>query len=312
MELTINKEYLSYTEWKETADTLHMYLQMAGKVKLERNDECPEWGHVRMFLTIDGLSTDLIPGETEPFSIHFNLRKNKVEFKSGSSETILPLQNDVSVADFYQSFTEALSRIGAPTKINVKPQEVPNPIDFTKDKVHHFYDQKAAVIWLNNMLFAYQGLMRFIAPFRGRVTYPSFYFGAMDLACCLYSGESAPYGSHDAISQYAFDERLFECGFWPGDDKHPEPAFYALPYPFMTTIGQNTNLLKPAKAVFEAANKEFLLNLKDVFTYKDPVKTVFEFCESSFLILQMMEPWRDLKQIVKPLDYPPQIKQQGS
>ncbi|MEG0993880.1 MAG: DUF5996 family protein [Bacteroidales bacterium] len=303
MDAMINKEFLSYTEWKETADTLHMYLQMAGKVKLERNDKSPEWGHVRMYLTIDGLSTDLIPGDIAPFSIHFNLRKNKVEFKCGNSEIIIPLQNDVSVADFYQSFMEALSQTGAPTKIDVKPQEVPNPIDFTKDKVHHTYDQKAAVMWLDNMLFAYQGLMRFIAPFRGRVTYPSFYFGAIDLACCAYSGESAPYASHDAISQYAFDERLFECGFWPGDDNYPEPAFYALPYPFMTAIGQNANLLKPSKALFDASKKEFLFNLKDAFSYKDPVKAVYDFCESSFLIQQMMEPWRDLKQITKPLDY---------
>lgn len=303
MDAMINREYLSYTEWKETADTLHMYLQMAGKVKLERNDPCPEWGHIRMYLTVDGLSTGLIPGDSAPFSILFNLRKNKVEFKYGDSEILIPLQNGVTVADFYQSFMEALSQLGAPTKIDVKPQEVPNPIDFTKDKVHHTYDQKAAMMWLDNMLFAYQGLMRFIAPFRGRVTYPSFYFGSIDLACCVYSGESAPYASHDAISQYAFDERLFECGFWPGDDSYPEPAFYALPYPFMISIGQNANLLKPSKAVFNASKKEFLFNLKDAFSYKDPVKAVCDFCESSFLIQQMMEPWRDLKQITKPLDY---------
>lgn len=304
MNSPINKTTLSYSEWKETADTLHMYLQMAGKVKVERNDKCAEWAHVRLYLTPTGLTTGLIPGNPEPFSICFNLRKSKVLFICGDREEIIELKNGVSVADFYKQFMAALDKLGVSTAIDTKPQEVADPIDFTKDSVHHTYDEHVVKIWLDNMLFAYSGLMRFIAPFRGKIIYPSFYFGTFDLSCCVYSGESAPYGIKSAISQFAFDERLFECGFWPGDASFNTPAFYALPYPFLSSIGSNEKLLKPAKAYFKPAKKEFLFTLEDAFSYKDPIKAVNDFCESSFLISQLSEPWKEIKWITKPLDYP--------
>ena len=45
----MNKKFLNYTDWQGTADTLHMYLQMLGKVKLMRCHQRPEWAHVRLY-----------------------------------------------------------------------------------------------------------------------------------------------------------------------------------------------------------------------------------------------------------------------
>ncbi|MFR7808909.1 MAG: DUF5996 family protein [Butyricimonas faecihominis] len=45
------------------------------------------------------------------------------------------------------------------------------------------------------------------------------------------------------ISDHAFDERYFECGFWPGDVNYPHPAFYRLPYPFSCDIKGNDHLI---------------------------------------------------------------------
>lgn len=50
----MDKDFLSYPDWQATADTLHLYLQMAGKVKLEHCYPEPEWGHIRMPLTVQG------------------------------------------------------------------------------------------------------------------------------------------------------------------------------------------------------------------------------------------------------------------
>ncbi|MEG1617155.1 MAG: DUF5996 family protein [Bacteroidales bacterium] len=301
----MDKIFLTFGEWKETAETLRLYLQMAGKVKLERCYPRPEWSHIRMYLTIDGLSTGIIPGDASPFSIHYNLRSHQVEFVSGGGSEVIKLVDELSVQEFYRLFMDALKKIGSPTAIDTMPQEIAGAIDFTKDDVHYTYNPKAATQWLENMLFAYQGLLRFLAPFRGKVNTPAYYFGAMDLSCTVFSGESRPYPKENAvISKYAFDEALFECGFWPGDPHDQIPSFFALPYPFISSISPYETDIWPKTAVFDSSKNEFFLNLKDVFNYPDPFNAVMEFCNSTFKISQLIHPWDNIDWITRPLGYP--------
>ena len=77
----MNKKFLNYTDWQGTADTLHMYLQMLGKVKLMRCHQRPEWAHVRLYLTVEGVSTGIIPGDDSPFEIQANFMKHLVIFR---------------------------------------------------------------------------------------------------------------------------------------------------------------------------------------------------------------------------------------
>ena len=72
------EEYRSYTDWQDTAHTVHLLLQMAGKVKVVRCDKRPEWSHIRLYLTLDGLSTGIVPCNESPFVIHFNFREDSI------------------------------------------------------------------------------------------------------------------------------------------------------------------------------------------------------------------------------------------
>ncbi|WP_455496988.1 DUF5996 family protein [Coprobacter sp.] len=300
----MNKSFLNYTDWQDTADTLHMYLQVAGKIKLARCEKRPEWAHARLYLTVDGLSTGLIPGNNALFEIFFNFRKHRVELRNGEGVSTMFLMKDgLSVADFYKHMNEALTLIGSPTNINVHPQEFYDPIAFDKDEIHHYYDEKAVLIFLDNLQFAYKAIQKFISPFRGKVNFPAYYFGTMDLSSIVYSGESAPFEKSGAISARAFDERSFECGFWPGDIYFPKPAFYVLPYPFISDIESNEAMLQPDKAVFISNKKEFFLTLEDAFSYPDSTDAVVRFFKSSFEIIQKIRRWEYLDWITKPLKY---------
>ena len=64
---------IDYNEWAETAYTLHMITQMMGKVKLARMPAQPEWGHVVLYFTAQGLTTGLIPNGENSFSVSLNL-----------------------------------------------------------------------------------------------------------------------------------------------------------------------------------------------------------------------------------------------
>jgi hypothetical protein len=48
---------LPYDEWRDTRDTLHMYTQVVGKLRLALSPFEPEWANVPLYVTARGLST---------------------------------------------------------------------------------------------------------------------------------------------------------------------------------------------------------------------------------------------------------------
>lgn len=301
----MNTKFLNYPDWQKTADTLHMYLQIVGKIKLQRCESRPEWAHARIYLTVDGLTTGIMPGNPYPFEIAFNLRKHQVEVHSNEGKYVaIPLRDGLSVARFYQQISVALKYIGSPTHINVCPQEFYDPVEFDLDEKHHSYDTEAVRLFLDNLLFAYRALMKFMAPFRGKINNPAYYFGTMDLSCTVYSGQPVPFSCPAArISAPAFDERYCEFGFWPGDFRQHQPSFYVLPYPFISDLESNESMLRPDKAFFVSEKKEFFLTLNDAFSYGNPIGAILEFLHSSFDILQEIKRWDNLDWIIHPLSY---------
>lgn len=301
----MDKRFLNYPEWQDTADTLHMFLQMAGKVKLERSFKRPGWAHVRLGLAIQGIGTGIVPAEDCNFEIYFNLAQHHVDVQNSlGKRSRIPLGDGLSVASFHQQLMAALDYIGTPTPINTTPQEFYDPIPFDQDHRHHAYDHEAVELFLANLHFAYRSLAGFLSPMRGKIDMPAFWFGTMDLSGNVFSGQPAPYSGSDPIGKNCYDERFCEVGFWPGDNKTPEPSFFALPYPFLASIGSYGSLLKPEKAQFLAQENEFLLSLEDVLAAPDPQQAVVDFCRSSFDILQRLDRWKDLDWITEPLTYP--------
>ncbi|UWX97804.1 DUF5996 family protein [Arthrobacter zhaoxinii] len=300
----MDKNFLTYPDWQATADTLHLYLQVAGKVKLERSYPEPEWGHVRMPLTVQGIGTGIIPGPAANFEIYFNLRQHHVDVQNSNYiRTRLELSDGLSVADFYRQLMGALDFIGAPTTINTEPQEFYDPVPFDADTKHATYDKHAVELFLDNLHFAHRSLGQFFGPVRGKVFAPSYWFGTMDLSGTIFSGQPEPYPGSGVIAVNCFDERFCEFGFWPGDPSSTEPAFYVMPYPFLSNIGSYGTMLAPQKAEFLTRSSEFILTLKDAFSYDDPQRAVVDFCRTSFDILQRMDPWGDIEWITQPLTY---------
>lgn len=221
-----------------------------------------------------------------------------------SDESFCGFGGRESVGDYYRQFMAALKQIDVPARIDVNSQEFYDPVDLDKDGKHRSYQKEAVLLWLDNMLFADRALNRFLAPFRGKVTCPAYYFGTMDLSCLVYSGEAAPWGREDKVMQYAFDEKCYECGFWPGDPNFPKPAFYGMPYPFVRDLQGNDKFLRPDKAFFKPEKQEFFFTLEDALNYPNPEKMVIDFCRSGFDLVQELSRWKNIDWITRPLDYP--------
>jgi len=89
-----------------------------------------------------------------------------------------------------------------------------------------------------------------------------------------------PTASGSRMMKEAYSHEVSSCGFWPGDVRFPEPAFYAYQVP--TPAGFAEKKIKPQRAIFDKNLGEFLLRYDDVRTAANPTGTILEFCQSAY------------------------------
>lgn len=290
-----------FSEWADTATTLHMILQMMGKVKLGRMHAQPEWNHALLQLTPNGFTTGLIPHGDSSFDISFDLRASVVSARCTTGLTAsFPVHDTQSVSAYYAAFMEMLAHIGHETKINRTPQEMTITTPFDEQTQAHAYDIAAAWDYYDTCVFAHNALLQFASPFRGKKILPTMFWGTFDMTTVLFSGVEHPFPGKGLIEQVAFDEQFVEFGFWPGDPNADDPSFFVLPYPFLEK-DLSGEKVSPKEAFYSTAKKEFFLSLKDVLSHENPAEVLRQFCEDTFRVVAKAEDWPSVEWFTKPL-----------
>jgi hypothetical protein len=119
---------LPYDAWKETRDTLHMWTQIVGKVRMELSPFLNHWWHVTLYVTPRGLTTSAIPYGGGTFEVTFDFIEHNLFMRTSEGTTrALPLIPR-SVASFYREFMDCLHALGIQVTINTLPSEVRSPI----------------------------------------------------------------------------------------------------------------------------------------------------------------------------------------
>jgi hypothetical protein len=272
---------LPYGEWRETRDTLHMYTQVVGKVRLAEAPMEPEWAQVPFYLTARGLTTSPIPWGEETFQIDFDFIDHQLRVDaSDGGRRVLALEAR-PVAAFYEEVLRMLRSLGIEVSIWPTPTEIPEPIPFPEDTRHATYDPEAAHRFWRVLAQVDTVFKAWRAPFRGRSTPVQFFWGTFDLAVARYSGRRAePPAGSDSIFRRAMDAEEVAMGLWPGDEKFPEPAFYSYTYP--KPAGIETASLRPDGAFWSEAMGEFLLRYEDVRRAESPREAILAFLESTY------------------------------
>jgi hypothetical protein len=135
---------LPFDEWRETADTLHMWTQIVGKIRLAQSPWLNHSWHVTLYVTPRGMTTGNIPHGQRTFSIDFDFIDHQLIIRSCDGDlATLPLEAQ-DTADFYHAVLRSLDGIGLPVAINTRPNEVENAIPFPEYRVHSSYDADAA------------------------------------------------------------------------------------------------------------------------------------------------------------------------
>jgi len=272
---------LPYEAWKETYDTLHMWTQIVGKVRMELTPLVNHWWNVTFYLTARGLTTSPIPYRSRTFEVDFDFIDHNlfIQTSEGISKAMPLIPR--SVADFYREFMEALRSLNINVTINTLPSEVTNPIRCDEDVVHASYDPEYANRFWRILVQSDKVFKAFRSQFIGKSSPVQFFWGSFDLAVTRFSGRRAPERpGADRMTREAYSHEESTCGFWPGDDRFPAPAFYSYTYP--EPPGLKEVSIYPGQAFYSPELSLFILRYDDVRNSGEPEKTLMDFLQSTY------------------------------
>jgi hypothetical protein len=278
-------------EWRDTCDTIHLYSQIPGKIRLALAPFEPEWNHVTLYAAARGLTTSPMPYQGRAFELAFDFIAHKfVIAVSDGQAKFIDLGVRPAVADFYAEVMAGLHECGIDVQISLKPQEVANPINFSEDRVHASYDKAAVDRFWRVLIGVDAAFKAHRASFHGRHTPVQLWWGAFDLGYERYSGRwLTPPPNAGLLARVGGDAEQINVGFWPGDDRFPEPAFFA--YGLPKPDGLENASIKPAAAFWNKDLGEFMLRYEDVRRAPSPRDAILEFARSTYDAASTMAKW---------------------
>src|SRR4026209_287364 len=114
---------LPVAEWVDTRDTLQLWTQIVGKVRMSSTPLTSHWWNVPLYVTSRGLTTSLIPRNGRAFQIDFDLRNDRLDITvTDGTGAGFPLQSG-PVADFYSQLMHHLDQLGLHTDVWTMPVE---------------------------------------------------------------------------------------------------------------------------------------------------------------------------------------------
>jgi hypothetical protein len=271
---------LPYRDFAATARLLHMGLQAIGKLKLAEPSE-PRWAEVILYVTSRGLSTGPIPYQTAAYSVDVDFVSHHIACTTSWGQAASFPLGPMPVSDVVAQLFAILGEAGVDAKINMRPQEITDPIPFDLDTQPRPYEAALANAWWRILLSTQQVLAQYHGRFLGRTPPIGLMWGTIDLRDARYNGKPASPGPKaDFIRRNAMNEEQIEAGWWHGTDAYPRAAFYAFTHP--KPDGIEHARIQPSAGRWDAGLGEFLLDYDDLRLSKDPGADLLAFFESTY------------------------------
>jgi hypothetical protein len=275
---------LTLDDWADTRDTLHMWTQIAGKVRLALEPMVNHWWQVPLYVSARGLTTSLMHAGTRGVEMEFDFGDHVLHIATTDGAHRRIALAPRSVASFFEETMTTLDSLDLQVSLFPRPVEVPVAIPFADDEEHHSYDAAAARRFWQALVHVDRVLNTFRARFIGKASPVQFFWGSFDLATSRFSGRRAPKhpggvpNCPDWVQHLAYSHELSSCGFWPGGSA--EGSFFAYAYP--TPNGFRDGPVAPSSAFFDEDLGEFLLPYSAVRTAADPDETLLAFVQSAY------------------------------
>jgi hypothetical protein len=272
--------------WRDTRDTLQLYTQIVGKVRLANEPLSNHWWNVPLYLTARGLTTSPMPHPTGPsFQIDFDFVGHQLDVVTATGDRRSMALEPRTVADFYDDMLRCLDELDVGTAIWPVPVEIEGAIPFADDHVHASYDPDAVTRFWLALLEMQRVFKIFRSRFVGKASAIHLFWGALDLAYTRFSGRTAPphpggapnCGPH--VMHEAYSHEVSSAGYWPGPPGD-EGVFYAYAYP--EPSGYRDAPLAVPGAAWNEDLGEFVLPYELVRTAPDPDARLLEFLQATY------------------------------
>jgi hypothetical protein len=286
---------LPLSAWRETQETLHLWTQVVGKVKLELTPFWNEWWNIAFAVTPRGLTTGTMPTATGTLAVDFDFVDHTLFIHTSDGQTRAMPLIPRPVADFYAEFLATVRGMGVQVQINPVSVELPVPVSCDIDTEHASYDPGPVQRWWRIMVQTERILQRYRSPFVGKSSPINFFWGSFDLAATRFSGRPAvPPAGAPRFLQLSEDQENVACGFWPGNATMAgatlgEPAFYSYIYP--EPAGFRDATVRPEAAAFDPTVGLFLLRYDDARRADDPEQAILEFFQSTYEAAATLADW---------------------
>lgn len=286
---------LSFKEARDTYETIHLWTQVVGKIRLNKLPWINHSWHVTLYVTPTGLTTADIMDADKHFQIDFDFVLHQLQVKTSEGDSRSFDLEGLSVAGFYKKVFATLQELNIQAEINPVPNELESPIPFHEDETHATYNPKHAVALHQALLRAHDVFTQFRARFNGKCSPVHFFWGSFDLAVSRFSGRDAP--KHpggvpnlpDWVAQEAYCKEVCSCGFWPGNEAVPFAAFYSYVYPAPKDY-KNASV-KPEQAYYHEELREFVLPYEAVQQAENPQAMLLDFMQSTYEAAADLAQW---------------------
>jgi len=286
---------ISLSTWRETCAALHLYSQVLGKYRLAWTPWQNHSWHATLYVTARGLDTSPVSDGPGAIDLELDLLDHAVVGRASSGRSARFRLGPGTVAEFYQRTLELIRWLGGTPEIDRHPNEIPDAVPFTEDRVQRPYDASAVERFFGALVQVQRVLEEFRTCFLGKCSPVHLFWGSLDLAVTRFSGRTAPRhpggvpGLPDAVTREAYSHEVSSAGFWPGGGLVDDAAFYSYAYP--TPEGFAQAKVRPAEASFNSKLGEFVLPYAAVRAASDPDDMLLDFLHSTYEAAATLGRW---------------------
>jgi hypothetical protein len=275
---------LSLERWEPTKETLHLWMQIVGKVRLAATPPQNHWWNAPLYVDVRGLTTRRLRSEAGDFDVTFDFVAHELVVRTGNGEVdSFSLAHGLSVAAFHESFLTSLGALGIVVETKAEPFGIPVTTPFAEDTEHASYDPAAVERFWQALRWIDWTLQEFAGWFCGKTSPVHVFWHGMDIAVTRFSGKRAPdLPNADRVTREAYSHEVISFGFWPGDQKVRMPAFYSYTAPEPAALAEQP--LRPETASWQSTGSSHLaiLPYDDVRNASDPHRTLLDFLQSAY------------------------------
>ena len=286
---------LPFEAWSGTCNTLLLWLQVVGKVRIACTPLINHWWNATFEVTAHGPLAPAMSYRGRAFDVLFDCTDHRLVIATSDGRTETLALGPIAVADFYAAFMQALRGLGIDVHIWTMPSEIENAIPFEKDRKDAQYDPVYVQKFWQAVLQAYRVMSEFRARFIGKASPVHFFWGGLDLAASRFSGRTAPPLTSVTpnvaawVMNEAYSHEVSSCGFWPGNGGYGRAAFYVYAYP--EPAGYGDTKLKTAEAAYDQKLGQFILPYDAVRQARDPDALLLGFLQETYVAEAKLANW---------------------